>query len=453
MYTALFYNTWEFLIITLEMILFYIFVAGKLSPKKLSTTTYTAQFIFLSVQAILTYLCNRNSLSTLITILLSLILNVVFVLIFFQGTFIFRFFCGTIFSVICLFAEYLTILIPQLFSNLNIQEILAGGTLRVPFSALYITLIAVFVFLSVNIFSNNIHLSAIQKIIYITLSILGIGISHYILIITLTFAHSPLATTLTDKLILINLCFLMMFLALLIYIYQLGQSNEQNMSFLEKEKQHELEEQQYRILLETTDSLRKMKHDAKIHLDVIQTLSEQNKLSELQDYIRAYHTTLDNTHHLLSTGNTAIDCVLSNKLSYAKQCEIKMEYSVIAPSPFPLDAITLSSLLGNILDNAIEACLRNNSSETSCEPWIRFYIKPFQNMILIHSENNFDGILKRNARHEFLSRKKEKEHGLGIKRITDIVNEVNGIIQITTAQNIFTIHIMIPLKETPNDET
>lgn len=124
----------------------------------------------------------------------------------------------------------------------------------------------------------------------------------------------------------------------------------------------------------------------------------------------------------------------------------------MTPSTFPLDDIALSSLLGNILDNAIEACLRDNRSQTDSPSWIRFYIKPFQNMILIHSENSYDGIINKNTKHEFLSRKKEKNHGIGIKRITDIVNEVNGIINITTDKNIFTLHIMIPLKETSDVE-
>lgn len=448
MHITSFQNIWEFLINFFEIVLFYIFIKEKLSLRKRTPLSYTALFSFLGVQVVTIYFLNQNSVSSFFTIIFSLIVNVIFTVLFFKGSFIFCLYCGIFFSIICLFSEYLALLIPQFLPSFAVEKILPGGSLRVPFSALYIAFIAVFVFLSLNIMGNNIYMSSMQKIVYTALALIGIVISHYILIVTFSLSQTSLAEEFTNKLILINLCFLMLFLALLIYIYQLGKSKEQNLIFLEKEKQHALEVQQYQILLETTESLRKMKHDIKIHLDVMQTLSEQNRLSELQEYLCSYNQSLETTHYLLSTGNTAIDCVLSNKLSYAKQCGIKMEYSVITPSTFPLDSIALSSLLGNILNNAIEACLRYSEKKADTAPWIKFYIKPFQNMMLIHSENCYMGNIETDSNQNFLSVKNEKEHGIGIQRIKDIVNDVGGIFQFNTDNHIFTVHIMIPLKET-----
>lgn len=151
-----------------------------------------------------------------------------------------------------------------------------------------------------------------------------------------------------------------MFIFLLIYIYQLGQTKEQNIKYLKLEKQYELEEQQYRILLSTTESLRLLKHDTKHHLSVIKSLTENNEINKLKDYVSSYCLELEKSNLLITSGNTAIDCILSSKLMYAKQQNIDIEYSVIVPSPFPLDDISLSSLLGNLLDNAIEACLRSS---------------------------------------------------------------------------------------------
>ena len=75
----------------------------------------------------------------------------------------------------------------------------------------------------------------------------------------------------------------------------------------------ELEELEYKTLIHTTESLREIKHDIDIHLDVIGSLSASGNLGELQSYIESYHHSLAQTHHLLSTGNTAIDCILSSK--------------------------------------------------------------------------------------------------------------------------------------------
>ncbi|WP_455717301.1 sensor histidine kinase [Anaerosporobacter sp.] len=225
-----------------------------------------------------------------------------------------------------------------------------------------------------------------------------------------------------DSLLLINIFFTTLFLVLLLFIYQLGLSKEQNIQLIEQSKQFELEEQQYQNILKSTEALRKMKHDIEIHLDVIQTLSENNESQKLKDYIQTYHNKLQQTHYLLSTGNTIIDCILSSKLLYAVQNGITMDYSVLVPEPFPLDLVAFSSLLGNLLDNAIEACQRYTDSNANKKSWILFYIKPYHNMVIIHSENTYNNIVKQRTDKSFISSKEDEGHGIGIKRIKSIVN-------------------------------
>lgn len=126
---------------------------------------------------------------------------------------------------------------------------------------------------------------------------------------------------------------------------------------------------------------------------------------------------------------------------------IKLNYSVLIPEPFPLDSINLSSLLGNLLDNALEACQRCLTAKSNRIPRILFYIKPYFNMVVIHIENTTDDMAKINSKHTFVSSKHQKGHGIGIKRIRSIVNDADGILNIVPEKNKFTVHIMLPLKE------
>lgn len=443
---------WEILIISLEILLFYVFVSAKLSLRKTGNTIYISQFVYLFFQALVTYFCNYLECPTLFTVLLSLILNVLFSLIFYKETYFSSIFYCCIYSAICIVAEYLTMAIPQLVSNMPMEKLLAGGKLRVPFTLLYVSLIAVFVFLFINIFSKKIWLSMGQKITYTLLSVIGIGMSHYILIVTIDIANKTYVEPPLDSLITMNLFFLIMFLALLVYIYQLGKSKEHNIQLLEREKQFKLEEQQYRILLDTTNTLREIKHDIKHHLDVIQVLAKQENLNKLLEYVMAYDTSLKETNYLLSTGNTAIDCVVSSKLGVMKQSNINIDYSIMAPTPFPVDDVSLTSLLGNILDNAIEGCMRSREENTEFVPWIKFFIKPFQNMVLIHCENNYSGKIQKDSSERIISSKKNSNHGYGLKRIADIVAENDGIFHSLLEDDIFTIHIIIPLKESNHED-
>jgi hypothetical protein len=340
-------------------------------------------------------------------------------------------------------------------------ELLFGGTLRIPFTILYIALIAVFVFLFHCTADKKIQLSTTQKISYFIISIVGILISHYIMLLTLEAEEQFHNSEFTFRLVLVNMFFIILFLFLLLYIYQLGYSKAVNTALLEQQKVHELEEMEYKTLIHTTESLREMKHDIGIHLDVIQSLATAGNMNNLMSYIDSYHHALAHTHHLLSTGNTAIDCILSSKIDTAKKLNIKTDFSVLVPQAFPIDALSLSSLLGNMWNNALEACQRLQNAKPNIQPYIHFYIKPFRHMIIIHMENNFDQIIRKDDM--YLSMKKgnfhEKNnfhgkgnfHGIGLKRIADIVDEAEGIFQTNADNHVFTIHIMIPQKEDANE--
>ena len=114
-----------------------------------------------------------------------------------------------------------------------------------------------------------------------------------------------------------------------------------------------------------------------------------------------------------------------------------------------MDELSLSSLLGNLWNNSLESCQRLQSNQPDIQPFIHFYMKPFQQMILIHIENNYDEIIVKN--HTYLSVKEEGSHGLGLKRIADIVSRADGVFQINSENHVFTVHIMIPQKEAQNE--
>lgn len=143
---SIFQSIWELFINVLEVILFYIFVRLKLKNQKKTTLSYILQFVYLVDWIFITYICNHSNLSSLVTIVFSLFISIIYAILFFKDTIIHCLFWASIYSVICIVSEYITMLIPQVFTQLSIKEILAGGDLRIPFSLLYIALISVFVF-------------------------------------------------------------------------------------------------------------------------------------------------------------------------------------------------------------------------------------------------------------------------------------------------------------------
>lgn len=82
-----------------------------------------------------------------------------------------------------------------------------------------------------------------------------------------------------------------------------------------------------------------------------------------------------------------------------------------------------------------------------CRYILFFTITITAHIIGIHIENNYDGVIKGSIDGDILSVKQGKEHGLGIRRVKELVEKADGVLQITSDNKIFSVHIMIPDKE------
>lgn len=440
-------SIWEYIVNFLELALFIIFIHKKLRIRANYKHQAVLMFLFVSFQFAVLCTLNKMGISSYSTLMSSCVLDIGYAVLFYRDSIIRRIFWGFSYSIICLVAEQISFFIPVTLYKGASLELLLGGTLRKPYTMLYLAMIAVFVLLFHSIGNKDISLSPFQKVAYIFIAISGLAIGHYILRLTLESVDKFGDSSFSARLSLVDLFFIILFLVLMLYIYQLGYSKEENIRLLEEQKIYELERTEFNSLSETTERLRKTKHDMQIYVDAINVLAKDKKWDELIAYTEQYHNTLATTQSAIATGNSAIDCILTAKLDYAEKHGIKTEYSIMAPENFPLDSVELSSILGNIWNNSIEAGERLIISDPTEHPYIYFYIKPYQNMILIHIENNYDGVIKGSIDGDILSVKQGKEHGLGIRLVKELVEKADGVLQITSDNKIFSVHIMIPDKE------
>lgn len=402
-------SIWEYIVNFLELALFIIFIHKKLRIRANYKHQAVLMFLFVSFQFAVLCTLNKMGISSYSTLMSSCVLDIGYAVLFYRDSIIRRIFWGFSYSIICLVAEQISFFIPVTLYKGASLELLLGGTLRKPYTMLYLAMIAVFVLLFHSIGNKDISLSPFQKVAYIFIAISGLAIGHYILRLTLESVDKFGDSSFSARLSLVDLFFIILFLVLMLYIYQLGYSKEENIRLLEEQKIYELERTEFNSLSETTERLRKMKHDMQIYVDAINVLAKDKKWDELIAYTEQYHNTLATTQSAIATGNIAIDCILTAKLDYAEKHGIKTEYSIMAPENFPLDSVDLSSILGNIWNNSIEAGERLIISDPTEHPYIYFYIKPYQNMILIHIENNYDGVIKGSIDGDILSVKQGKE--------------------------------------------
>lgn len=446
--------TWEILINILESFLFLIFIEDKMKKSHRFTKNISiiCMIIYVLLNSSKTSLLNYYRVDSGINYICAFFSFLIFSLIFYNQKLSLKLlFSGAYLAI--LFAS--DIIVPTLFQcvfHVEPKTILAGGYLRAPATLIYISCIAVFVFLSHFIKWKYISLSPLETISYSVLCLIGFFFGQYIVAETIKSFTLFKDMSFSNELAIVSSLYCFLFLLLLTYIYILNYTKEQNRKLLAEKQQLLLEEADYKNLIETTESLRRLKHDMQHHLSAIQFLANNKSYDELNEYIKNYVGSFDEMNKFISTGNSAIDCILSTCIPKAEQKGIKVSYVLTVPDTFSLNPILTSSLLGNLWTNAITACENLIRTGSSIIPSIDFYIKPIENMILISIENTYDGICKKDSAGNFLSTKTGKLNGTGLKRINEIVDQNDGIIEITDHDNRFCVHIMFPLKEKTTNE-
>ncbi len=203
-------------------------------------------------------------------------------------------------------------------------------------------------------------------------------------------------------------------------------------------------QQQYDSILDAVEMLRTWKHDLTQHLETLNYYVTNQQLSQAADYIQSLQGHIHRTIPIASTGNYVVDAVLSNKMFIMNLNGIQFNYKVLLPPQLPLDEINTCSLLGNILDNAIESCLKLKKTE---DAYVKLCIQPYKDSLLIELTNSSDGTYKFDSKGILLSTKSGKNHGIGLRHVIQLVESANGIYRLEPQKNTFTVHIILPLAE------
>lgn len=205
-------------------------------------------------------------------------------------------------------------------------------------------------------------------------------------------------------------------------------------------KLHEEELDQYATEVETVyRQLRGIKHDYRNHLQGMSAFIETDQLDELQIYIKQLNNELNQVDSIIRTGNTMIDALVNTKLTIAHEQGVELYATAIAPEKLSIENIDLAIILGNLLNNAIEATTQKDAKETG--QFIRLYIAPMQENLYISMTNT----MKKNPQPQFLSLKAPNRQGYGIHRIDQAVEKYQGLVNRQWEDGVFATEITMPL--------
>lgn len=196
----------------------------------------------------------------------------------------------------------------------------------------------------------------------------------------------------------------------------------------------EAKEQYYQEVEKSSKEVQKIKHDLKnMLLAICGSYEEKNKISE---EIKKIVQELDDSDKKIYTSNVVINTIINNKISQAEKLEIQTDVNIKLSKSVSLDYKDAGILLGNILDNAIEACAKINKGGR----WIKIDMIHKKNTLFIKVCNSKIKELvniKKSSKRDF------HNHGIGVSSIESIVKKYDGCIEFADKGEEFEVDISL----------
>ena len=212
--------------------------------------------------------------------------------------------------------------------------------------------------------------------------------------------------------------------------------------YLEQKKKEYYQTQimSYRMLEEQYQKMERVRHDFKNHVIALQGFLEKSEYEKMKDYFQQMMKAADIEKGEEVTGNIAIDALLNHKRKLAEEKNISWECDMKMIPECPVDTYDLCVLLGNALDNAIEACERIPDKETR---FLMMYAKTVKKCFLLEVRNSADTHDIQEL--EYSRKRNSEEHGFGFLNIRDVVNQYHGTMNVEIKENVFSLSILLPM--------
>mgnify|MGYP004461771983 CR=1 FL=1 len=200
------------------------------------------------------------------------------------------------------------------------------------------------------------------------------------------------------------------------------------------ENQVQIQLKHYEKSEKINTEIRRFRHDYNNHMNCMKSLVQSGRYDELMDYINNISDAFPQSGFLYNTGNYIADAILTDKLENARKNGTNISFKgIISPS---INNTDLCIILGNILDNAVEACEKiDGEKEISVFGGYQhgYFILIAKNPISCHvqTENGIPATTKPDTAY----------HGFGLQNVESVVKKYDGIMLSECSDDSFTIRL------------
>ena len=198
-----------------------------------------------------------------------------------------------------------------------------------------------------------------------------------------------------------------------------------------------------------TEEFHRERHDLANQLVVIRECVESGERENAVESLNRIIKSDDNGYSISRSGNAVVDAVINFKYAAARESGIRFILRIFIPEKLPIDQCDLGIVLGNALDNAIEAAGACPEEDRRIE--IHMGVK--KEALILIVKNPYAHTLKHSEAGELLSTKKDSQrHGYGLKSIKRTAERYFGEVLIDGKNRIFTLTVILNLPQIEGKE-
>jgi hypothetical protein len=201
----------------------------------------------------------------------------------------------------------------------------------------------------------------------------------------------------------------------------------------------EMQYKNYQLSQESIDMVNQKYHDLKHQITLLKAEVNSEKttryLEKMEQEIKIYEAQN-------KTGNKVLDAVLTSKSLHCQNCQIELTCVAEGALLSFMEDMDISSLFGNVLDNAIESTEKIADKNKRL---IHLSVAGKKNFLRIRVENYCEEDLVFINGIPITTKKDKHFHGFGMKSIQSTVKKYGGSVTADVKKNWFELRILIPI--------
>lgn len=183
---------------------------------------------------------------------------------------------------------------------------------------------------------------------------------------------------------------------------------------------------QCQLMQNAVEDTRRFHHDISNHFSIVEAFLEGRKTNEASQYLQELIQKEEKKSVLYSTsGNIVVDSIINYKLRSISDWNVAVTVDIVIPTELPIEIVDLSTILTNLLDNAVQALQKTDGKRE-----LKIAMTYRKGMLFIAVKNTYPGKVHYENGEIVTTKEDTESHGYGLKNVESAAEKYDGICQL-----------------------